>query len=155
MAGSREEGWKWLLQSISVVLLVSAMLSLPAMAEVQKTPILQAGVSQQQVLEPGIVGLDFQVPRHGRECPRIMQVFAGSPAQQAGLQPGDQVIAIDGQPTYGWSRYRLDAAISNIPGKQHRLSVIRGDSYAFQTTLQVVALSQASHTLKALYAYNR
>jgi membrane-associated protease RseP (regulator of RpoE activity) len=34
---------------------------------------------------------------------RIDQVVAGSPAEQAGMQPGDRPVAVDGQPLQQWS----------------------------------------------------
>jgi carboxyl-terminal processing protease len=43
----------------------------------------------------------------------ITGVFDGSPAKEAGLKPGDTIVAVDGKPTAGLS---LEAAISLIKG---------------------------------------
>jgi len=44
----------------------------------------------------------------------IVTVFDGSPAQKAGLKPGDQIIAVDGRPTADLS---LQSSIAYIKGK--------------------------------------
>ncbi len=39
--------------------------------------------------------------------PRIAQVLAGSPAEEAGFQPGDEVIGVDGRPLAKWQEFVL------------------------------------------------
>jgi carboxyl-terminal processing protease len=45
----------------------------------------------------------------------ITGVFPGSPAQKAGLRPGDRILAVDGKPTKDRS---LDTNIAHIKGKE-------------------------------------
>lgn len=47
--------------------------------------------------------------------PRIGQVMPGQPADRAGLRAGDTVLAIDGQPVYGWDE--LAEGIQKRAGK--------------------------------------
>jgi len=39
--------------------------------------------------------------------PVVGSVTSGSPAAQAGFQPGDTILSIDGRPVRGWSEHRL------------------------------------------------
>ena len=45
----------------------------------------------------------------------ITSVFAGSPAQKAGLKPGDIIVTVDGQPT---ADAAIEASIARIKGKE-------------------------------------
>ena len=37
--------------------------------------------------------------------PRIAQILADSPAQEAGFQPGDEIIGVDGRPLALWEEF--------------------------------------------------
>ena len=45
----------------------------------------------------------------------ITSVFAGSPAANAGLKPGDVIVTVDGQPT---ADAAIEASIARIKGKE-------------------------------------
>jgi len=45
----------------------------------------------------------------------IVTPFRGSPAEMAGIQPGDVILAVDGESTDGWS---VQDAVSNIRGPE-------------------------------------
>lgn len=64
--------------------------------------------------------------------PSIQSVQAGSPAQQAGIQPGDQVLAVDGQPIT-FAR-QLSQALAPKGGETVTLVVAR---HGAQQTLRV------------------
>jgi S1-C subfamily serine protease len=135
------------------VLMAVSLLPLPfGFAEWQPTTLLQAGLKEVRQAEPGVVGLDLQVPNLQQPSPVIMAVFPGSPAYKAGLRQGDTILAIDGQSTLNWSRTRLDEAISDQPGVQHKLSVWRSGSSPFSTLLTVVALSQLTGLGRQAYS---
>ena len=66
----------------------------------------------------------FQVEASLYDRPIIGVVAAGSPAEQAGLQPGDQIVAIDSQPVSIWEDAQY--AILIRPDSTLRLRVRRG-----------------------------
>lgn len=120
--------------------------------EGQPSPMLQAGAQASVLWDTGIVGLDFQVPLNRKGYPLIIQVFPGSPAHQVGLKAMDLVTHIDGRSTLGWNRAQLDNAISNQPGAQHQLRVLRaGQLVQRPFPLEVVSLANASSSIKRLY----
>jgi regulator of sigma E protease len=53
----------------------------------------------------------------------IGQVVAGSPAAAAGIAPGDEVVAIDGQPVSAW--HEVAAAIRQSPGRRMTIEMRR------------------------------
>ena len=57
--------------------------------------------------------------------PVIGQIVAGSVAEQAGLQAGDQILAADGKPIASWNE--LVQAVRSHAGRELRLSYRRGD----------------------------
>jgi regulator of sigma E protease len=54
----------------------------------------------------------------------IGEIVAGDPADLAGLQPGDRIVAIDGEPIDAWTQ--LVDAVRERPGRPVSLSVERG-----------------------------
>lgn len=52
---------------------------------------------------------------------KVISPIAGSPAEKAGIYPGDQILEIDGQPTTGFS---LDEAAARMRGKLGSLVVL-------------------------------
>lgn len=69
-----------------------------------------------------ILGLSLHRPRL---APVIGQVIAGSVAEAAGLQAGDRVLAIAGQPVDDWAA--VSGAIRQSPGVALHLGLSRGD----------------------------
>jgi len=55
----------------------------------------------------------------------IGEVVAGFPAQQAGLRPGDTIVAIEGKPVFSWDD--LAETIHKRPGQPTTLQVRRGE----------------------------
>ena len=55
----------------------------------------------------------------------IVQVFEGSPADQAGLQAGDQVVAVDGESIVGYGIYEAISLIRGPEGSQVLLTIQR------------------------------
>ena len=56
----------------------------------------------------------------------VMDVFEGSPAQKAGLQPQDVVLAIDKDQTDGMSFRQAIYALRGVPGSKVNVVVLRG-----------------------------
>lgn len=46
-------------------------------------------------------------------APTVIEVFPGTPAEQAGLRPGDTIVAVDGRPT---TDQRLDEVVNQVRG---------------------------------------
>ena len=55
----------------------------------------------------------------------VMAPVPGSPAEKAGIEPGDRVVSIDGQSTNGWNIERASRAIRGKPGTAVSLLVER------------------------------
>ncbi len=66
---------------------------------------------------------------------RIGQVMPGQPAERAGLQPGDRIVALNGTPVTEWEQ--LAAAIHASPGKAMRVTAERnGKQLSVEVTPQ-------------------
>jgi S1-C subfamily serine protease len=57
----------------------------------------------------------------------IAEIGSGSPAERAGLEPGDVVVAVDGRPIASAGQLHQAVAASR-PGQQMRLQLVRGSS---------------------------
>ena len=69
---------------------------------------------------PGRIGIDFYRPQLE---PVIGEVVEGSPAERAGLRPGDRIEAIDGEPVPDWEA--LVEAVRASPGAPLEMTVQR------------------------------
>jgi carboxyl-terminal processing protease len=72
------------------------------------------------------VGIGISVSIRGPE-PRIVQVFEGTPAEQAGLQRGDTLVRIDGKPVAGVHLDELTTLMRGPAGMPVQLTIRRGD----------------------------
>jgi carboxyl-terminal processing protease len=71
----------------------------------------------------------------------IVAPIAGSPAERAGLQPGDVIIAADGQPLHGLENDAAMSLIRGPAGTSVRLSVRReGVAEPFEVTVERQAI---------------
>lgn len=77
--------------------------------------------------------LGFTLPGIPTNSNHIGQVRSNSIAQKAGLQSGDQVVAVDGHRTNNWQK--MTTAISSKPGKQISVQYIRsGKTHTIKMT---------------------
>jgi len=67
-------------------------------------------------------GVRNQIGYNGQGGVAVQQVFSGSPADQAGLQPGDVILQIDGK-AYDNSKAMKEYISSKKPGDQIRIDV--------------------------------
>lgn len=91
------------------------------------------------------------------EAPQILAVAAGSPAEQAGLHSGDEIVTIDGVPTAELLAQSNDPALFSEQiaaalavhdrTRALQLSIQRG-STRFSTSIEAVALCDAPFILK-------
>jgi len=82
-------------------------------------------------------------PRLARElgrdgCVEVVQIVDGSPADQAGLRPGDLIVAVDGEPVTGMNELQRLMVGERI-GKPVRFTVAR-DSRVVDVTVRPVEL---------------
>lgn len=59
---------------------------------------------------------------------KVVEIRPESPAQQAGLLPGDIVLSINGKPTYRLSLSKINAILRSEEGKRIRLKIKRNNS---------------------------
>lgn len=74
-------------------------------------------------VQPGWSGLKLE--EHGSGRLQVLDVFAGGPAQKAGVQPGDLVEEVDGRPLRGRSGWAESFEIA-FPGERRTLGLTRG-----------------------------
>jgi regulator of sigma E protease len=98
--------------------------SLAAQPLWKKLVILLAGPAMNLVLPVVVVAGSLFVGIERRDA-TIGTVEAGSPAAEAGIQPGDRVLALDGEPVVFWDDF--ERAVRERPGATLTLSLARGD----------------------------
>jgi serine protease Do len=86
--------------------------------------------------ERGWLGLNVQEAGEGEaKAPVIVDVFAGSPAESAGLKPGDRVTAVNGKPVQRYQQFLRRIALL-APGNTVKIDVTRGGrTFDFSATL--------------------
>ena len=82
-------------------------------------------IVQGKPVQVGYLGVTMAPPTGGQDGALVQEVASGSPADKAGLRPGDLVVAIDGQSVadYGELGARIRA---HKPGDKITLKVVRG-----------------------------
>ena len=113
-------------------------------------PIDQASVIAQELIRTGhashpLLGVSLSgnaTDSNGNPIARVLAVSPGGPAQKAGLQTGDIIVAVDGQPTAG-----SDAVIAAIrthqPGQTVQVTVERNGA---RKTVTATLIDAASST---------
>lgn len=66
----------------------------------------------------------------------IIAPIAGTPADSAGIAPGDRIVGIDGKPTIGLGMEEVQQALRGANGTLVRLSILRGESVTRAFTLR-------------------
>ncbi|MEK9660742.1 MAG: PDZ domain-containing protein, partial [Alphaproteobacteria bacterium] len=77
-----------------------------------------------RALRDGFGGIGISI-RMERDHARVLSVNDEGPAREAGLQPQDQVVAVDGKPIAGWSQRELVHALRGYVGTPVALSIVR------------------------------
>lgn len=96
-------------------------------------PQESAGVSFRQ-LDAKVVGIGVKI-ESAKEGLRILKVMQDGPAAAAGLQQGDTILAVDGQPLGGRDLESASSLISGPEGSAIRLSVARAGGQTTQISL--------------------
>jgi carboxyl-terminal processing protease len=69
------------------------------------------------------IGLNVTESKRGL---RVARVFEGTPAQEAGLKVGDQIVAVSGKPIAGISSTAASSQIKGKPGTEVTITVLDG-----------------------------
>jgi len=73
----------------------------------------------------GFLGVKGEDPADGSSGVTVTDVYPGSPAATAGIQPGDRIGSVNARPVRRYAE--LGRLVAGPPGTTFRLSVIRGD----------------------------
>ncbi len=84
-------------------------------------------VLEEQLLSPTTASAWYGFEVESGDHLQVAKVVPGSPAAEAGLKPGDCIVALDGKPVTNQDTYRI-ARISLSPARQVELSVERRGS---------------------------
>ena len=60
----------------------------------------------------------------------VIAPLAGTPADSAGIRPGDRIVAVDGTPTHGLTLEEVQVVMRGSAGSAVRLGIERGDGAA-------------------------
>ena len=78
----------------------------------------------------------------------VVTVFAGSPAEEAGMLPGDKIIEVDGEDMIGRRVDEVTTLVRGVPGTQVRLRILRGSETINKLiTRQQVYIPTVSHRM--------
>ena len=88
--------------------------------------IVFAGPAMNFVLAAVIFALVFMILGRPVAPAVVGRMTEGGPAAQAGLQPGDRVVAVDGHPVQYWDE--VLRAIHDLHGETIQLTIRRGDA---------------------------
>jgi len=79
-------------------------------------------------------GLGIQISEeHG--VPKVISPIDGTPAAQAGLQPGDLIVGIDGASAQGLDLSKVVRLLRGAPGTSVKLTIARGTEKPFDVSI--------------------
>ncbi len=107
--------------------------AIPAQTLMDLLPRLKQGKN----LMPGVVGVNIPVQNLFTGEPLLSAVRPRSPAQKAGLKPGDRVVEVDGQKIALAAQFKQELA-RHYAGDTLRLTVLRDDK-PVEAQLELVA----------------
>lgn len=80
---------------------------------------------QEEVLEGKYGGIGVVIDQVGSYV-TVISVLPGTPAERAGLRPGDRIVRVDGESVVGWTLDAVARRIRGDPGTAVRLEIERG-----------------------------
>src|SRR5438105_10856957 len=69
------------------------------------------------------------------KVPEVIAPIDGTPAAEAGVEPGDRILKIDGQPTAGMDAEEIVKRLRGAPGTKVTLTIVRNERAPFDVTL--------------------
>jgi carboxyl-terminal processing protease len=94
-------------------------------------------------------GLGIQISSQNG-VPKVIAPIDGTPADKAGMQPGDLIVAINGQSTQGMGLTKIVRLLRGDPGTKVTISVLRGNKNPFDVTITRSIIQVASVKSKML-----
>ena len=67
--------------------------------------------------------------------PKVISPIDGTPASRAGLQPGDLIVAVDGEPVQDMNLDKVVRKLRGKPGTDVKLTLSRGEQEPFEVTI--------------------
>lgn len=106
--------------------------------------ILVAGPVANVVAAVAFLGVAFmigvEVPRYRSAPPEVGWVEPDSPAAEAGIRPGDLVVALDGTRIESWRQLELETAIRKADGRSVEIEISRdGERLRLPVVLEAVS----------------
>jgi carboxyl-terminal processing protease len=80
-------------------------------------------------------GIGIEISTQGG-VPKVIAPIDGTPAAQAGIEPGDLIVSIGDQSTSGMDPAKIIGAIRGDPGSAATLTLSRGEKVPFDVTLK-------------------
>jgi len=79
-------------------------------------------------------GLGIEISQQGG-FPKVIAPIDGTPAARAGLQPGDLIVAVDGESVQDVTLDKVVRILRGVPGTSVKLTITRGDKAPFDVTI--------------------
>jgi carboxyl-terminal processing protease len=79
-------------------------------------------------------GIGVELTLEGK-VPEVISPIDGTPAAEAGIEPGDRIVKIDAQPTTGMDVEEIVKRLRGVPGSRVSLTIARNDRTPFEVTL--------------------
>jgi len=79
-------------------------------------------------------GIGVELTLEGK-VPEVISPIDGTPASEAGIEPGDRIVKIDAQPTTGMDVEEIVKRLRGPSGTRVTLTIARNDRAAFDVTL--------------------
>src|SRR6516165_1397202 len=79
-------------------------------------------------------GIGVELTLEGK-VPEVISPIDGTPAAEAGIEPGDRIVKIDAQPTTGMEVEEIVKRLRGLAGTRVTLTIARNDRNPFQVSL--------------------
>jgi len=105
-----------------------------------------------QSVDGKLIGVGIQIRHDEKRDIVVAMPLEGSPAMRAGVRPDDRIVAVDGEPTLGWS---LNRAVDRITGKvgEHVSLTLRRTDTEGETSLVTLDLERQPIKLRSVYGW--
>lgn len=105
-----------------------------------------------QSVDGRLIGVGIQIRHDEKREIVVAMPLEGSPAMRAGVRPDDRIVAVDGEPTLGWS---LNRAVDRITGKvgEHVSLTLRRTDAEGGTSLVTLDLERQPIKLRSVYGW--